>query len=538
MFTEKAQAAVDLAKDYAYSGGSTVLDLRSVLTAMIADVERGVLLAEAFGVSQQTLREISPAVPEPAACPGKLPLSEAVHSLLTVAQELAEEVPDTSDPGLMDIRHIACALGMSREACAIAKASVLSKEDAVRLLASWSDLTGRRPSLGDLMDRLRRMRADLLARVFGQDHAVHSFVEALFNAEVVASADTNRRAPKAVFVFAGPPGVGKTYLAELGASYLNRPIKRFDMSAFSGLQQNEALVGMGRSFVGAHPGTLTEFVEKNPDAVLLFDEIEKAHINTIQLFLQVLDAGVLEDKYHERNVGFRDTTIIFTTNAGRKLYDRPNESGVQCANSTFHRRTLLDALETETDSTTRQPLFPAAICSRLATGYPILFNYLTVNELESVTRAELLRIGDLIERQYYKRVTIDDLVPMCLVLREGARTDARTLRSQAESFAKSALFEFCQLFESHRLEDALEKIDEVRFALDEGMDALTEEVRVLFEPSHPPKVLLVAGQQITDLYSSSIDGVSWLTANGQDDALELLAREQVDMVMVEQKRSL
>ena len=302
------------------------------------------------------------------------------------------------------------------------------------------------------MDRLRRMRADLLSRVFGQDHAVHAFVEGLFSAEVFAAADANRRSPRAVFVFAGPPGVGKTYLAEQGASFLGRPFRRFDMSAFSGHQQNESLVGMAKSYHGAHPGTLTEFVEKNPDAVLLFDEIEKSHLNTIQLFLQILDAGTLEDKYHERNVSFRDTTIVFTTNAGRRLYDRPNESGVHAANAAFHRRTILDALGNEKDPRTGEPCFPASICSRLATGHPVLFNYLRVNELERVVQTELFRAAGLLERQYFKRIIFDELLPICLVLREGARADARTLRSQAETFVKTEIFKFCQLFETDRLE--------------------------------------------------------------------------------------
>ena len=77
------------------------------------------------------------------------------------------------------------------------------------------------------------MRSELLNDVYGQDHAVYAFTEALFDAEVVASADDKRRGPRSVFIFAGPPGVGKTYLAELGAAMLNRPVKRFDMSAFS-----------------------------------------------------------------------------------------------------------------------------------------------------------------------------------------------------------------------------------------------------------------------------------------------------------------
>ena len=89
-------------------------------------------------------------------------------------------------------------------------------------------------ALDNLIDRLRRLRSSLLAKVFGQDHAVHAFVEGLFNAEVVAAADSNRKSPRALFIFAGPPGVGKTYLAELGASALDRPFKRFDMSRVCG----------------------------------------------------------------------------------------------------------------------------------------------------------------------------------------------------------------------------------------------------------------------------------------------------------------
>ncbi|MCP4899322.1 MAG: ATP-dependent Clp protease ATP-binding subunit, partial [bacterium] len=207
---------------------------------------------------------------------------------------------------------------------------------------------------------------ELLTKVFGQDHAIHAFVEGIFNAEVVAAADTSRRAPRALFVFAGPPGVGKTYLAELGAATLERPLRRFDMSSYADQHQSDALIGTAKSYRGAQPGHLTEFVEKNPDAILLFDEIEKANLKTIHLFLQVLDAGVLEDKYNEREVSFRDTTIIFTTNAGRKLYEQPNSSGVHMANAAFHRKTILDALENDKDPKTGQAFFPAAICSRMA----------------------------------------------------------------------------------------------------------------------------------------------------------------------------
>ena len=97
-------------------------------------------------------------------------------------------------------------------------ASPVGKEDAVAQLNAWCIEEGLAPRLEELTEKLRALRADLLVKVFGQDHAVQAFVEGLFNAEIVAASDLQRKAPRAVFVFAGPPGVGKTFLAELGAS--------------------------------------------------------------------------------------------------------------------------------------------------------------------------------------------------------------------------------------------------------------------------------------------------------------------------------
>ena len=533
MFTDKAQEIIDLGKDYAFSGGSVDLTLKAMLVAMGAQSEAGVLLAESLGLPPENLRAACPELPTPAACPGKLPLNESFRAMLEEAKELAEQVPDRFHPGMIDLRHLVCAMAMSLEIAGLLNVAPLGRDGAMSLLAAWYSQDAQSLGIEELTGRLRGLRADLLTKVFGQDHAVHAFVEGLFNAEVVASADTKRKSPRALFVFAGPPGVGKTFLAELGASALERPFKRFDMSAYSGHQQNEQLVGMAKSFHAAHPGTLTEFVEKNPAAVLLFDEIEKAHMNTIQLFLQILDAGTLEDKYLERNVSFRNTTIIFTTNAGRKLYDRPNVSGVHKANATFHRKTILDALESEVNPQTREPFFPGAICSRMATGYPVLFNHLRVNELERVARAELSRVATLFERQYFKRLSYHELLPMSLVLREGARVDARTLRSQVETFVKTEVFKFCQLFKADRLDDVMEQIDRIEFELDGSLGSLPVEVKCLFEPQERPRVLLVADSDLTAIYQGFIPQVEWLTACNADDAMQKLADAEVDLVLLD-----
>ena len=280
--------------------------------------------------------------------------------------------------------------------------------------------------LPELTSNIRKLRAKLLSTVQGQDHVVHAFAEGMFAAEVLAESDTSRKRPKAIFAFVGPPGVGKTFLAEQAAESLGLPFKRFDMSSYADHQTYMGLVGFEKSYSGAARGLLTEFVEKNPKCILLFDEIEKAHINTIQLFLQILDAGRLNDRYTGEAVNFRDTIIIFTSNAGKSLYEgdtKQNAAGIP-------RKTILGALETEKDPRTGEPFFPAAITSRLATGWPILFNHLSPHDLEKISARELRRVGDLFEKQYKIRTKVDDLTATALLFREGGTADARTLRAQ------------------------------------------------------------------------------------------------------------
>lgn len=533
MFTDKAQALLDRAKDYGNRAAARELDLRSLLAAISEDSESSVLLAQCFHRPTNELRADMPKFSPPVTCPGKLPLAEGTRTALAEAKSLAAKVPDRVHPGFVDIRHLVCALATCREFCLELKVGPITPEEAISQLISWYESNSSSLNLEELTERLRSLRSELLSKVFGQDHAVHAFIEGLFNAEVVATADLARKAPRSLFVFAGPPGVGKTFLAELGASHLDRPFKRFDMSAYSGHQQNEALVGMGRSYIGAHSGVLTEFVEKNPNAILLFDEIEKAHVNTIHLFLQILDAGVLEDKFQERDVIFKDTTIIFTTNAGKRLYDNPNQSGINRANAAFHRRTVLDALENETNTRTGEPFFPPAICSRMATGYPILFNHLGIDELGRVVESEIHRVGSLIEAQHYKLVTFDDRVPLCLVLREGSKPDARMVKSQAESFVKGEVFKFCNLFKIERLENALEGVSRIHLALDEDDHGFAPEIQQLFETSEKPRVLFIGDRDLEDLLRDTVSEINWSFADSANEAMEMLALEETDLVLLD-----
>lgn len=537
MFTEKAQSIIDLAKDRAFAFAKEALDVESLLAAIGSDAEARVRLAECLTNGDLgNLKNKFPELGQPSPCPGKLDLTESLKEIIFCAKELAsvEGVPDRFHPGLIDIRHLICAVAISRESCQfLGRLTPFTKKDAILVLAAWYKDMGVSVSLGDLVNKLRGLRSELLKKVFGQDHAVHTFIEGLYNAEVTATADKERKKPAAVFVFAGPPGVGKTYMAELCASFLERPFKRFDMTGYTDFHAHKDLVGFAPVYRGSQPGTLTGFVEKNPNAILLFDEIEKAHLTTIQLFYQILDAGRLEDKFTEHEISFRDTVIIFTTNAGQSLYDNPNKIGISAANSSYHKRTILSALENEKNQATGQSAFPPAICSRMAQGYPLMFNYLGINELERVCEAELLRTETLLERQFFKEISHDAMLPITLVFREGGRVDARQLGSEAAKFVKNELFKYCSLHAHEKLEDAFEEFDSIRFEVEWDPKKLNLEIQALFESPDKPKALLVANLQFAELCQDLVPEIQWFSADSATEIIDILSTEDIDMVLLD-----
>ncbi len=387
------------------------------------------------------------------------------------------------------------------------------------------------PSLADLTQKLRALREKLEANVFGQDHAIAQFIDGLFNSEVVAAVDEERRKPCGLFVFAGPPGVGKTYLAELGASCLDRPFKRFDMSGYAQGHEAAGLTGQAPMYQGAGPGELTDFAAKHPDAILLFDEIEKAHPRAIQLFLQVLDGGRLQDKFTEETVNFRDTIVIFTTNAGRTLYDNVDASGIHQANASFHRNTVLDALRGEVDPRTREPFFPAALCSRLATGCPILFNQLRVQDLARVAEAELERVGLLLEKGHGQHYELASEIPLAIVMREGAATDARTVKARAEVFLKEEVFKVCQIFASKRVDAELQAIEKVSVGIDEELAG--EVADRIFHDDARPAVLFIGDETMGELHAKLVPEAEWFLAPSAEQAFDLLTKRSVDFILLD-----
>jgi cell division protease FtsH len=538
MFTEKAMAIISQAKVRACTLQRERVDLESVLSALGEDQEGAVRLAECVTDGEvEALRARCPSFEERSTVHKPMEPDDDLRAALEKALELAsgEGVPDRMHPGFIALGHLVCGVAMSPASIRILGdgCKVITREEALSLLTKWISDSGGEPSLGGLVAKLRALRADLFATIFGQDHAIQAFIDGLYNARVTAQADEDRKRPEGVFVFAGPPGVGKTFLAETAAARLERPFRRFDMTSFTDHQMHLDLVGMPPSYKDAKPGALTGFVAEHPDAILLFDEIEKAHLNAIQLFYQILDAGRLEDKFMSKNVSFRDCLIIFTTNAGKSLYDDPNRMGIGVANSAWHKRTILSALENEKNPSNRQPAFPPAICSRLGQGYPVMFNHLGVNELEKIVDAEMRRTEKLLARQYFKTFSHDERLPMALVFREGARVDARQLRSDAEKFVKAELFRFCSRYADERIEQVLSGIDTVQYVAppleDGGKDVMGE----LFAPATRPKVLLIAHASFASLCRKKIKNIDWVMAASDLEAAEKLSVEDVDMVLLD-----
>jgi ATP-dependent metalloprotease FtsH len=536
VFTTDAQSVIDKAKDIAVSLGEGQLTLKAIITSIAIDGRGMPLLSQCLNLDASELGQHFPPPHPLQQCQAKLPLSQAVREMLATAKDLVARFTLPNHPSLIALPHLVVAVVRSLNAerssgIALQNITLPTKDELLTLLAVWIEDSTKPPSLGDLTRRLRGLRSDLLGQVYGQDQAIQQFIDGLFNTEVVAAVDAERRGPSGLFVFAGPPGVGKTYLAELGASHLDRPFKRFDMSTYAHGHETASLIGTSRVYQGAQPGTLTDFVQRNPTAVLLFDEIEKAHATAIQLFLQILDAGLLQDKYTEQDVEFRDTILIFTTNVGRTLYDNENASGVHQANAVFHRNTILDAMRSEVNPKTREPFFPASICSRLATGFPVLFNHLLVEDLAHIARTELRRVSGLLAKGHNQRYVLADEIPLAVVMREGAQVDARTIKSQAEAFLKQEIFKACQLFADDRVDAATAGIEDIRVEIDE--EHAGDMAMRLFSHNHRPIVLFVGETLLGHFYSQVMPQVEWLVASSGDHVFDLLTTRSVDFVLLD-----
>ena len=173
----------------------------------------------------------------------------------------------------------------------------------------------------DDRNALKTLERDLKAVIFGQDRAIESLANAIKMARSGLGLDNK---PIGSFLFSGPTGVGKTEVARQLAYTLGIELIRIDMSEFMERHSVSKLIGSPPGYVGYDQGgMLTEKVNKTPHAILLLDEIEKAHPDVFNILLQVMDNGSLTDS-NGRKTDFRNITMIMTTNAGAELLSKAN----------------------------------------------------------------------------------------------------------------------------------------------------------------------------------------------------------------------
>ena len=190
----------------------------------------------------------------------------------------------------------------------------LTPDDLLRVIEIWTGIPAAELSIGDL-DQLSGLYERISKRIVGQDEAVNAVVRAIKRKR----AGVSYRQNPVSMIFAGPTGVGKTELVKVLAQDLFKQpesLIRLDMSEFMEKHSVSRIVGAPPGYVGYdEAGQLTEKIRRRPYSVVLFDEIEKAHPDVLNILLQVLDDGKITDA-QGRQVNFENTIIIMTTNAG------------------------------------------------------------------------------------------------------------------------------------------------------------------------------------------------------------------------------
>ena len=200
-----------------------------------------------------------------------------------------------------------------------ATAAPVPEEALAKVIELWTGIPASKVQESEL-GRLSRLEDALRARVIGQEEAVQAVAAAIRRSRVQISP---RRRP-ASFIFVGSTGVGKTELVKVLATQLfdtPETLIRLDMSEFMEKHAVSRIIGSPPGYVGYdEAGQLTEKVRRKPYSVILFDEIEKAHPDVLNILLQILDEGRVTDA-HGRVVNFENTVIVMTSNAGSNLKD-------------------------------------------------------------------------------------------------------------------------------------------------------------------------------------------------------------------------
>ena len=304
------------------------------------------------------------------------------------------------------------------------KVSVQMVENTIARMAKIPPKT----VVADEKERLKTLRDDLKKVIFGQDEAIDRVVDAI---QISRAGLGHQTKPVGSFLFSGPTGVGKTEVSKQLAEILGVEFIRFDMSEYAEPHTVSRLIGAPPGYVGFDQGgLLTEAIMRTPHAVLVLDEIEKAHPNLFNLLLQVMDSATLTDN-NGKKADFRNVILIMTTNAGAREL---SSGGVGFRNSSDTKGSAKGAIERT---------FTPEFRNRLDAWVP--FKALDIEIIKSIVDKFINELnGQLAEKRVLVKLTDDArewLAKNGFDARYGARPMARLIHEKIkQSLANEILF--------------------------------------------------------------------------------------------------
>ncbi|MDR2116579.1 MAG: ATP-dependent Clp protease ATP-binding subunit [Planctomycetaceae bacterium] len=282
--------------------------------------------------------------------------------------------------------------------------------------------------------RLMEMETELHKRVISQDEAIKAISKAVRRSR---SGLKDPKRPTGAFIFAGPTGVGKTLLAKALAEFMfgnDDSLIQIDMSEYMEKHNVSRLIGAPPGYVGYEEGgQLTEKIRRRPYSVVLLDEIEKAHSDVFNMMLQIMEEGRLTDSFG-RNVDFRNTILIMTTNAGAEAIKNESAFGFQKPTDDASYDSMKERVHEQIERVFR-PEFVGR-CDDI-----IVFRHLTEKDLGAVVELELQKVRDRLYEKGLKLLLTNDAKQH--LIKKGSNLDfgARPLRRAIEGSIEDPLSE-------------------------------------------------------------------------------------------------
>lgn len=389
-----------------------------------------------------------------------------------------------------------------------------------------NEIKGKADELFDLLENADELHRKLLKIVIGQNHAVKSFVEGYFMAKVIIQTGQNAKGVPAVFLFAGKPGVGKSYLAEEASEIISLPYKRFDMSSYSLANAQDELCGIPNHYNKSHEGLLTGFAREHPECMIVFDEFEKAHLTVIQLFLQVLDTGYLQDDYLGENISFKKAILVFTTNVGKNLYD-----GEEHRLSSNPPNVILNALKKDINPSTGNPYFPEAVCSRLGAGTIIMFDNLSAVDLIEITDKEFSKNVKSIHDTYGITCNYTTDLIASILYAMGGDLDGRNATAQAKRFFFKEFYELLRLAGIKSM-DNISNLKEIKWSL--RLEDASDEIKSLYHENGKDTVILIYGsEELCNLDEMDIVECQIMAVSELEEFEEIIHKKDVVFAIVD-----